>query len=162
MTIGLNSFLWNFQTGATGYITDVSESTYTLLTINGEFPVELVINQTDVTPDGIVPGNWWGLSIYIGARPANFPPYGSIIVALFNALGVDPPNTPSPFLDVMTLSQPLSRNEYKTVYGFLAFDADPSTAIGVLTSSLDGMRGVFLPLNPLFYDVKVVAEGDGP
>lgn len=160
--IGLDSFLWNFQTGATGYISDVSESTYTAAIINGEVPTEVIVNQSDVSSDG-TSGNWWGLAIYIGARPANFPKLGSIIVPLFNAISSDPPNASFSLLDAMSLSGvPFSRSEYKTVYGFLAFDADPSTAIGVLTSSLDGSRGLFLPLNPLFYDIKVIADGSGP
>ena len=160
--IGLDSFLWNFQTGATGYVSDVSESTYTVTIINGEIPTEVVVNQSDVSSDGSS-GNWWGLAIYVGPRPTTFPKLGSIIVALFNAITSDPPNQPMTVLDAMSLSaQPFSRSEYKTVYGILAFDVDPSTAIGILTSSLDGTRGLFLPLDPLFYDIKVVSDGNGP
>lgn len=165
--IGLGSYLWNLQSGILAYISAIdingSKTTYTVLTINGETPTQLAVDSTEVSSDGT--SNWWGTAFYIGPRPANFPKLGAIIVCLYNAVVTDPPNPPLSVLDAMSLSGALlTRNEYKTVYGYLALDADPTTPIGFVASSLDGLRGMFLPIGPLtpYYDFKQIFDGNGP
>lgn len=162
--IGLGTYVYNLQNGALGYIERIDDLTYTVLTINGEVPVQLVIDQSEVSSDGST--NWWGTAFYIGPRPANFPKLGAIVTLLYNAvLTTDPPNVPLSLLDAASLNPALlPRNEYKTVYGYLALDSDPSTAIGFVASSLDGLRGMFAPINQPwpFYDYKLIVDGTGP